>query len=94
LFISRNLEDDETSEALPLLRGVIHECHRFLLVYEDPSVIFMDRLTPSDSPSPSPKITTTASDHILSRGYSRKSAGSLSSTPATAPSQAPREHKW
>ncbi|KAJ7276184.1 hypothetical protein B0H12DRAFT_1084032 [Mycena haematopus] len=33
-------ETDNVSEALPLLRGVIHECHRLLLLYEDPSVLF------------------------------------------------------
>ncbi|KAF8211347.1 hypothetical protein K438DRAFT_1916289 [Mycena galopus ATCC 62051] len=36
-------ENDNVSEALPLLRGVIHECHRFLLLYEDPSILFATR---------------------------------------------------
>ncbi|KAF8643004.1 hypothetical protein AX16_009249 [Volvariella volvacea WC 439] len=33
-------ESDDVAEALPLLRGVIHECHRFLITYDDPSVLF------------------------------------------------------
>ncbi|KAJ7089758.1 hypothetical protein B0H15DRAFT_800429 [Mycena belliarum] len=44
---------DNVSEALPLLRGVIHECHRFLLLYEDPSVMWGDLARPrSKSPEP------------------------------------------
>lgn len=31
---------------LPLLRGVIHECHRFLHVYPDPSVLFVEPTLP------------------------------------------------
>ncbi|TFK34033.1 hypothetical protein BDQ12DRAFT_380563 [Crucibulum laeve] len=41
--------DDDPSESLPLLRGVIHECHRFLLTYNDPSVIF---IPPAPQPAP------------------------------------------
>ncbi|TFK19407.1 hypothetical protein FA15DRAFT_682960 [Coprinopsis marcescibilis] len=33
---------EEPSETLPLLRGIIHECSRFLQVYEDPSVLFLN----------------------------------------------------
>ncbi|KAF5362109.1 hypothetical protein D9756_002132 [Leucocoprinus leucothites] len=33
-------EFDDPSETLPLLRGVIHECHRCLLSYHDPYVLF------------------------------------------------------
>ncbi|KAJ7649959.1 hypothetical protein FB45DRAFT_886435 [Roridomyces roridus] len=44
---------DDVTEALPLLRGVIHECHRFLLLYEDPSVLFAEPNRPrSKSPEP------------------------------------------
>ncbi|KAJ7471521.1 hypothetical protein B0H11DRAFT_1812266 [Mycena galericulata] len=44
---------DDVNEALPLLRGVIHECHRFLLLYEDPSVLFAQPNRPrSKSPEP------------------------------------------
>ncbi|KAJ7152324.1 hypothetical protein C8R43DRAFT_886382 [Mycena crocata] len=46
-------ESDDVNEALPLLRGVIHECHRFLLLYEDPSVLFAEPNRPrSKSPEP------------------------------------------
>ncbi|KAJ6516110.1 hypothetical protein C8R45DRAFT_958818 [Mycena sanguinolenta] len=46
-------ELDNVNEALPILRGVIHECHRFLLLYEDPSVLFNARGRPrSQSPEP------------------------------------------
>ncbi|KAJ7443052.1 hypothetical protein B0H11DRAFT_2093240 [Mycena galericulata] len=45
-------ECDDVNEALPLLRGVIHECHRFLLLYEDPSVLFAE---PNHPRSKSPK---------------------------------------
>ncbi len=33
-------EGGSAAEALPLLRGVVHECHRFLIYYQDPSVLF------------------------------------------------------
>ncbi|KXN86208.1 hypothetical protein AN958_10396 [Leucoagaricus sp. SymC.cos] len=33
-------ELDDPAETLPLLRGVIHECHRCLLAYHDPSMLF------------------------------------------------------
>ncbi|KAF7301459.1 hypothetical protein MIND_00711200 [Mycena indigotica] len=53
-------DNDDISEALPLLRGVIHECHRLLLLYTDPSCLYngLPRRTPSPEPisiSPSAK---------------------------------------
>jgi hypothetical protein len=36
---------DDVNEALSLLRGVIHESARFLLLYEDPSVLFAEPLS-------------------------------------------------
>ncbi|KAJ7601001.1 hypothetical protein C8J56DRAFT_911830 [Mycena floridula] len=33
-------ESEDAAEALPLIRGVIHECHRFLIFHEDPSVLY------------------------------------------------------
>ncbi|KAJ7904302.1 hypothetical protein B0H14DRAFT_2328264 [Mycena olivaceomarginata] len=47
-------ESDDVNEALPLLRGVIHECHRFLLLYEDPSVLFATDPNRRRSKSPEP----------------------------------------
>lgn len=37
---SEKYESDDVCEALPLVRGVIHECHRFVLCFDDPSVLF------------------------------------------------------
>ncbi|KAJ7781476.1 hypothetical protein B0H16DRAFT_1498526 [Mycena metata] len=45
-------ESDDVNEALPLLRGVIHECHRLMLLYEDPSVLFAVPPTRNKSPEP------------------------------------------
>ncbi|KAJ6539137.1 hypothetical protein B0H19DRAFT_1177330 [Mycena capillaripes] len=50
-------ESDDVNEALPLLRGVIHECHRFLLLYEDPSVLFAG---PNRARSKSPEPISTS----------------------------------
>ncbi|KAK0202349.1 hypothetical protein DFS33DRAFT_1374498 [Desarmillaria ectypa] len=41
-------EGGSATEALPLLRGVVHECHRFLIFYEDPSVLFSAPKSPED----------------------------------------------
>ncbi len=40
---------NDAAEGLPLLRGVIHECHRFLHVYPDPSVLFAIPTPPESS---------------------------------------------
>jgi len=37
----------EALEALPLLRGVVHECHRFLICYPDPSILFSTHPRPT-----------------------------------------------
>lgn len=39
IFFLKNL-DQNPPESISLLRGVIHECHRFLKVYQDPSVLY------------------------------------------------------
>lgn len=62
--------DEDPSEALPLLRGVIHECHRFLLRYDDPSVIFTSppsraRLLQPAHPKPKHPELPTAFHNIL-----------------------------
>ncbi|KAI0065508.1 hypothetical protein BV25DRAFT_1798366 [Artomyces pyxidatus] len=43
-------ELDDIAAALSLLRGVIHECHRFLLRYLDPSVLYLPPVHPRLSP--------------------------------------------
>ncbi|KDQ61795.1 hypothetical protein JAAARDRAFT_31273 [Jaapia argillacea MUCL 33604] len=62
---AEHYESDDISVALPLLRQVIHECHRFLLDYPDPSILFAD---PPILPQPSPQ-TLTPSDERLSRDW-------------------------
>ncbi|KAF8159266.1 hypothetical protein B0H34DRAFT_702768 [Crassisporium funariophilum] len=47
-------ETQESSEAMPLLRGVIHECNRIMLFYPDPSVLFASSPSRSNSPSGTP----------------------------------------
>ncbi|KAF9529023.1 hypothetical protein CPB83DRAFT_893978 [Crepidotus variabilis] len=44
-------ESQEPTETMPLLRGVIHECHRFMKMYQDPSVLFA---TPPSATKPLP----------------------------------------
>ncbi|KAK7039277.1 hypothetical protein VNI00_010182 [Paramarasmius palmivorus] len=48
-------ESSEAAEALPIIRGVIHECHRCLKVHHDPSLLFVN-------PSSSPKLPPTAAE--------------------------------
>ena len=45
-------EEGSADEALPLLRGVIHECHSFLNMYDDPSTLFAAPKSPTDTPTP------------------------------------------
>jgi hypothetical protein len=41
----------EPSETIPLLRGVIHECHHFMKAYHDPSVLFATPPQPPETRS-------------------------------------------
>ncbi|RDB18476.1 hypothetical protein Hypma_000319 [Hypsizygus marmoreus] len=59
-------EDSEASEALPTLRGVIHECHRFLLFYQDPSVLFANPAKNLHSPRQSVPPSQSSSTEMLS----------------------------
>ena len=43
---------DEFLEAVPLLRAVIRECHRFLIDHPDPSVVYADPRPNRSSQSP------------------------------------------
>ncbi|KAJ7777304.1 hypothetical protein B0H16DRAFT_1406897 [Mycena metata] len=43
-------ESDDVTETLSLLRSVLHTCHRFLLLYQDPSILFAE---PHRAPPPS-----------------------------------------
>ncbi|TFK73732.1 hypothetical protein BDN72DRAFT_875631 [Pluteus cervinus] len=72
-------ESDDVSEALPLLRGVIHECHRFLLIYEDPSVLF----TKPHATPPPPEIPTVSP---TAREFGRyASTGVMTTNPISSP---------
>ncbi|KAH8830575.1 hypothetical protein DL96DRAFT_1461706 [Flagelloscypha sp. PMI_526] len=51
LKAQEHYDADEYDEALPILRGVIHEAHRFLKAYNDPSSLFAVPETPASSPS-------------------------------------------
>lgn len=42
-------ESQEPAETIPFLRGVIHECHRFMKAYQDPSVLFATTIQPEKS---------------------------------------------
>lgn len=46
---------DDVTQALPLLRAVVRECHRFLIVHPDPSVVYSD---PHPPPRTSPGTVT------------------------------------
>lgn len=87
---------DESPEALPILRGVIHECHRFLLFYEDPSVLFT---TPPPEPTPSTGITpesAKSSSEPKQIWSSDRRCGPIPSSSSIATSSRPRrkERKW
>ncbi|KAI0091423.1 hypothetical protein BDY19DRAFT_858174, partial [Irpex rosettiformis] len=46
---SEAYESDNTTEALPLLRAVIRECHRFMREHPDPSLVYAYHYSHSDS---------------------------------------------
>jgi hypothetical protein len=52
-------QGDDSTEALPMLRGVLHECDRFLRFYPDPSILIMRRTAnPGDSNPASPSASS------------------------------------
>ncbi|KAH8091659.1 hypothetical protein BXZ70DRAFT_952720 [Cristinia sonorae] len=57
-------EHDEVTEALPLLRAVLRECHRMLTIYPDPSIIYMDAHIVDDSRSPVEDYGTPAEERL------------------------------
>lgn len=54
---------DDIPEAMPLLRAVIRECHRFLKIHPDPSVIYMN-LPPVHRQSRSPDAMTPTEERL------------------------------
>lgn len=65
---------DDIPEALPLLRAVIRECHRFLLDHPDPSAVYADPQSHRSSRSPD---AITPTEERLARDWTdADSAGS------------------
>ncbi|GJE93801.1 hypothetical protein PsYK624_099630 [Phanerochaete sordida] len=60
---SEAYEADDIADALPLLRAVIRECHRFLVAHPDPSVIYTGA-DPSAHDARSPDILTPTEDRL------------------------------
>ncbi|RPD57277.1 hypothetical protein L226DRAFT_465837 [Lentinus tigrinus ALCF2SS1-7] len=65
---------DDIPEALPLLRAVIRECHRFLIDHPDPSVVYAD--PPAHRPSRSPDAITPTEERLVRDWTDADSAGS------------------
>ncbi|KAF9265065.1 hypothetical protein L218DRAFT_986628 [Marasmius fiardii PR-910] len=80
-------ETAEPSEAIPLIRGVIHECHRFQKDYQDPSTLFAN---PGGSRAHSP--SRTPPDERVT-GHKDWTARTNSPTVATGMSTSPSERK-
>ncbi|KAI0760834.1 hypothetical protein BC629DRAFT_1241718, partial [Irpex lacteus] len=55
---SDSYDSDDTSEALPLLRAVIRECHRFMREHPDPSLVYSDSNPIRESRSPASRTPT------------------------------------
>jgi len=66
-----------------MIRGVIHECHRFLLFYQDPSVLFTN---PSAPTSP---FALTPPEERLSRDWIENKASPDGSTTKFQPAELP-----
>ena len=79
--------ETDAVEAMPLLRAVIHECHRFLLFYPDPSELIMQPPRPP-SPEQKPSKRPRAASPPSQRQASQKGKEvSRSDDPATSPSE-------
>jgi len=57
IFIPKTKNLDESpAESISLLRGVIHECHWFLKVHQDPSVLYATPMSEKSSSSTTPSL--------------------------------------
>lgn len=54
-------ESQDPAETIPFLRGVIHECHRFMKAYQDPSSLF----SAAPQPQKSSSYTTTTEERVI-----------------------------
>ncbi|KAF9482997.1 hypothetical protein BDN70DRAFT_918668 [Pholiota conissans] len=60
-------ENQPPSEAILLLRGVIHECHRFMRMYYDPSIIYATPAQPEHAPKETPPEQRLIRDWLADR---------------------------
>ncbi|CAA7265215.1 unnamed protein product [Cyclocybe aegerita] len=58
-------DTQEPAETIPLLRGVIHECHRFMKFYQDPSVLYATQPLPEKTAH----TTTTGPEEKMIRDW-------------------------
>ena len=59
LIIVSKFLDHDFSAAIPILRAVVHECHRCLKFHPDPSVVFaapLHKKKAEPQPAPSPPL--------------------------------------
>ncbi|KAI0676180.1 hypothetical protein C8Q78DRAFT_963187 [Trametes maxima] len=75
---------DDIPEALPLLRAVVRECHRFLLDHPDPSVVYAD--PPAHRSSRSPDAITPTEER-LTRDWG------MDTDPDPSPSSSPNHRR-
>lgn len=96
--LSYSLPAQSPSETLPLLRGVIHECHRFLQMYHDPSVIYISPTTNNGVPTPPAVDKKIINDWLLAERlhaqHQAKSKSTTTDVSTVAPSTTPAEKKW
>ncbi|KAL0954071.1 hypothetical protein HGRIS_005221 [Hohenbuehelia grisea] len=83
-------ESAEPSEALPIIRAVVHECHRFLVYYHDPSVIFCSPRLNTMTPS---VLTPTEERMIREWDSERSSRRSVGSPPSPLDSRRPSQQE-
>ena len=80
--------DTDAVEVMPLLRAVIHECHRFLLFYPDPSELIMQPLHP---PPPEPKSSKRTGNSMNSPSLRQCSQNGKDATRSEEPASSPKE---
>lgn len=72
-FLTSAPTGEDAAQSLALLRDVLDECHRFLSLYKDPSILFIEELPwPTD---PSPIDLSPSHGHVPRREWSQKQSG-------------------
>lgn len=82
-----NAPETDAVEAMPLLRAVIHECHRFLLFYPDPSDLIMQPPRPP-SPEQQPSKRSRANSPSQRQGSQKGKEPTRPEEPVSSPSEA------